>query len=163
MHWTYSIQFHTFPKDIDRAEFIRAFARACRYVESVCKGQVRFTDRATIDGRVFVEVGGGLHVNVGFDDQQAEGKIANQLNVAHEDGRVVHSIAFDPRMKWATTWFHRWFTWRADLYVVAVHELGHLLGLRHAEGESVMNPNPVVGTFSEVEKLQLLRLTAPKK
>lgn len=59
-------------------------------------------------------------------------------------GNGVHSIIFDPATSWATTWWHRTFTDRADLRTLALHEIGHvLLGPEHSnDPESIMYFRP---------------------
>ena len=79
------------------------------------------------------------------------------------DGAVVQSIAFDPRVTWATRWWHKWTTKRPELYVVAVHEIGHLLGLPHNDlpwDESVMTEGARFHEFSPREIDHLQRLLA---
>lgn len=153
MTWTYSLIEHTVPDHIDRVWFIANVARAMRYVEKASGEVVRFTHRGFLrPGEMF---NAAQHVNVGFDDLgDVRKRIGEQSTI-----NGVKSIAFDPTAKWGTNWFQRVILGRQDLYAIAVHELGHLLGLEHNDriGErSVMEPNPTFAEFSprEIEKLK---------
>lgn len=152
--WTYNIIERTIPPTMDRMNFIAAIARAMRYVERVTEERVRFTHRGFLKPGEVVDA--KHHVNIGFDELGDTTKRIGEHNMING----VNSIAFDPNVKWGWNWFQRVILGRQDLYTIAVHELGHLLGLGHniRLGErSVMEPFPSVAEFSPGEIAQLKR------
>lgn len=55
-------------------------------------------------------------------------------------------IEFDPRVKWRFRWWQGLFSWGSvDLLPLALHEIGHALGLPHsAHPGSIMFPRPTL-------------------
>jgi hypothetical protein len=79
-------------------------------------------------------------------------KIAKCLHVTDTD----KTITFDPRQKWAVTKWQRIFGSGSDMRKLALHEIGHALGLRHnGNVNSIMHPTPANARI-DAYSLQLL-------
>lgn len=76
------------------------------------------------------------------------GRIAQQ---SMRDGKRP-LIEFDPRVAWRFRWWQGLLTWGAvDFLPLALHEIGHCLGLPHAENpESIMYARPVLHYVDDV-------------
>lgn len=151
--WTYSVIHSSIPANVDALWFLRELSRALRYVETASGEAVRFIPITALAQASAMTKQRKGHVNIGWDD--SEGIEVGQHWANRVDAsRVVQSIAFDPRETWATKWWHKWTKKRRELIVVAVHEVGHMLGLEHNDlpwDESVMTPGARFHEFSERE------------
>lgn len=150
----------TIPPGIDPLWFRREFGRACRYLEKVTDEGVRILDSAAVSAVDRLKFSARQWLHVGFGDMEHAGDARIGEKRRRSDG--AQSITFDSATKWATRWWHGWFTNRQDLYTIAVHELGHAFGLQHAPQDfgSVMAPNPANPEFSASEREQLLAFAA---
>lgn len=145
--YTYKLILDTLPKGVSEDDFRRIITRAAGYMKWATNGRVEFQEVLSVPAR------NEWHVNIGFDELRG-GACGNYMNL-----NGVKSIGFDPTWKWSTRWWHVLFSKRQNLYAVAVHELGHLIGLKHVPQEwaSVMSPHPAFGEFTDIELAELRR------
>jgi hypothetical protein len=70
----------------------------------------------------------------------------------HDLGNGVHSIIFNPALPWATTWWHRFLGRVPDFRRLALHEIGHALGIvEHSDDPtSIMHARPTVSNIGPV-------------
>ena len=156
----YNMLDYTIPDGMDVVRFRQQLARAMRYVEKSSKGNVRFLHRGIElqNGKV-KPVNSTRFVNIGFEALPAASGAGEWSRLAAKSG-MVDSIAFAANVKWARGWWDKVLSFKPDLYTVAVHELGHLLGLPHnEESESVMSTGARFSTFSprEIHHLQTMQ------
>jgi predicted Zn-dependent protease len=73
-------------------------------------------------------------------------------------GNDAHSIVFDPSLKWATTWWHRFTGRTPDMRRLALHEIGHALGIiEHSDDPtSIMHARP---TASRIDAVSVRAIT----
>ncbi len=65
------------------------------------------------------------------------------------------SMYFDLREKWATNTFQRIFGLGEDLRAIALHEIGHALGLEHVQlGTSIMNENVLTNKLDDISVIR---------
>lgn len=70
----------------------------------------------------------------------------------------IKSITFDPRARWAVTGWQRLIGLGNCFRSIALHEIGHALGLRHSiDPSSIMFPKPT-RTSIDKESIRLLSL-----
>lgn len=160
LKWTYSLIESTIPAGINPAAFAACVRKAMDRTQAAAGGQVTFEEAPQAPSS---KLQASPHVNIGFELLSGARQSGSKMTATRPDGAQVHSIAFDTRWKWAVTAWQRairGLTGRQCLLTVAMHELGHLLGLEHSDDEwSVMHTPPLQAQFSEFDKMELIYLT----
>lgn len=111
----------------------------------------------SLSGRIkFKEFGFGA--NWQFEISEIAG-YPRYIAYHNNTGKDSSLIQFDPRVKWAASWFHRMFTDRICMRKLALHEIGHALGLVHNKGDvnSIMNPAPRTAEIDK-ESIESVRI-----
>jgi hypothetical protein len=88
------------------------------------------------------------------------GKPPDKSQAFHYDlGNGVHSIIFDPSLSWATTGWHRFIRRLPDMERMALHEIGHALGIiDHSDDpDSIMYFKPTTKKIDK-ESVRLAKL-----
>lgn len=156
----YNVFDYTLPDGMDVVRFRQQLARAMRYIEKSSAGNVRFLHRGLELQKGNVKpVSCARFVNIGFENLPATSGAGEWSRLEANSG-LVDSIAFASNAKWSRGWWDKVLSFKPDLYTVAIHELGHLLGLPHnEESESVMSTGARFSTFSprEIHHLQTMQ------